>query len=35
VVYPQHALQRPCVKAFRDWLVAEAQWRTKRPGGTY
>ena len=25
VVYPQRALQRPCVKAFRDWLVAEAQ----------
>jgi LysR family transcriptional regulator, glycine cleavage system transcriptional activator len=23
VVYPQRALQRPCVKAFRDWLVAE------------
>jgi LysR family glycine cleavage system transcriptional activator len=25
VVYPQRALQRPCVKAFRDWLVAEAR----------
>jgi LysR family glycine cleavage system transcriptional activator len=25
VVYPQFALQRPCVKAFRDWLVAEAR----------
>jgi LysR family glycine cleavage system transcriptional activator len=24
VVYPPRALQRPCVKAFRDWLVAEA-----------
>jgi len=25
VVYPQRALQRPCVTAFRDWLVAEAR----------
>jgi LysR family transcriptional regulator, glycine cleavage system transcriptional activator len=25
VVYPQRALQRPSVKAFRDWLMAEAQ----------
>jgi LysR family transcriptional regulator, glycine cleavage system transcriptional activator len=25
VVYPQRALQRPCVRAFRDWLIAEAQ----------
>ncbi len=24
VVYPPRALQRPCVKAFRDWLVAES-----------
>ena len=30
VVYPQHALQRPCVKAFRDWLVADCdKTRTK------
>ena len=25
VVYPQRALQRPSVKAFRDWLIAEAR----------
>ena len=25
VVYPQRALQRPSVKAFRDWLMAEAR----------
>jgi LysR family glycine cleavage system transcriptional activator len=25
VVYPQRALRRPSVKAFRDWLVAEAR----------
>ena len=25
VVCPQRALRRPCVKAFRDWLVAEAR----------
>jgi LysR family glycine cleavage system transcriptional activator len=25
VVYPQRALQRPSVKAFRDWLAAEAR----------
>jgi LysR family glycine cleavage system transcriptional activator len=25
VVYPHRALQRPSVKAFRDWLAAEAR----------
>jgi LysR family glycine cleavage system transcriptional activator len=25
VVYPERALQRPSVKAFRDWLMAEAR----------
>ena len=25
VVYPQHALRRPGVKSFRDWLLAEAR----------
>jgi LysR family glycine cleavage system transcriptional activator len=25
VVYPQHALRRPSVKAFRDWLMAEVR----------
>ena len=25
LVYPPHALKRPNVKAFRDWLIAEAR----------
>ena len=25
VVYPPRALQRPSVKSFRDWLIAEAR----------
>ena len=25
VVYPPRSLQRPCVKAFRDWLIADAR----------
>lgn len=29
VVYPPRALKRPAVKAFRDWLIAEARSRTK------
>jgi LysR family glycine cleavage system transcriptional activator len=29
VVYPQRALQRPSVKAFRDWLMAEIRERIK------
>lgn len=29
VVYPQRALQRPSVKAFRDWLMIEARNRRK------
>ncbi len=30
VVYPQRALQRPSVKAFRDWLMAEARSASTR-----
>jgi LysR family transcriptional regulator, glycine cleavage system transcriptional activator len=29
LVYPPRALKRPIVKAFRDWLIAEARSRTK------
>jgi LysR family transcriptional regulator, glycine cleavage system transcriptional activator len=29
MVYPPRALKRPNVKAFRDWLMAEARSRTK------
>src|SRR5438045_1031212 len=28
LVYPPRAVQRPSVKAFRDWLMAEARSRT-------
>jgi LysR family transcriptional regulator, glycine cleavage system transcriptional activator len=29
VVYPPHSLLRPSVRAFRDWLMAEARFRAK------